>query len=109
MIYFINVPGEPKRLIGNFLYGTRSVCMDLQLYENMDCYWRHLQGNRLQFSSFGHNAIIHADIVTEKVSAVCDSSHSIPLYECKSVISSRQEPSSTCFTLKFLSHESNFF
>jgi hypothetical protein len=74
----------------------------MQLYENIEGFWKLKQGNRLMFSSFGYNAQRHAEIVTQKVSLLNgdDQTH---VLECRSSISSRQEPSCTEFTLKFLS------
>ncbi|KAJ3374004.1 hypothetical protein HDU91_000060 [Kappamyces sp. JEL0680] len=108
MLYFIDVPHYAPRLVGNFLYGTRwgltagtkSTCIDLQLYEFIDAFWKLKQGNRLMFSTFGYNAVRHAEIITEKVDIAAGNEHTHVL-QCRSHITNRQEPKCTEFTLKF--------
>ncbi|KAJ3303538.1 hypothetical protein HDV03_003717 [Kappamyces sp. JEL0829] len=100
MLYFIDVPHYAPRLVGNFLYGTKSTCIDLQLYEFIDAFWKLKQGNRLMFSTFGYNAVRHAEIITEKVDIAAGNEHTHVL-QCRSHITNRQEPKCTEFTLKF--------
>lgn len=130
MMYFIAEENQPIRLYGNFLYGTlqnspqvcpsapfshlkpaigtKSVCLDLQIYELLEKRCKLLGGVYFVFSTFGNNATRHAEIRPEKVGGIADTTHSIPLFACQSVVSNVQECGSNVFSLKFLSQDCMF-
>jgi hypothetical protein len=114
LVYFANE--HHPRLMGNFIYGTKSVCLDLQcifhiylVFEHFDVFMKHYNNNRCQFSTFGHQATRHCETCTEKIAlgeffpTIPDDGQ--PVYKCISKVHSVQEPESTIFTIKFLNHD----
>ena len=58
ILYFVNL--EKPRLMANYLYSTKSTCLDLELNEHFDLYLKNYNNNHCQFSTFKLNAVKQA-------------------------------------------------
>ncbi|KAJ3261993.1 hypothetical protein HK103_003836 [Boothiomyces macroporosus] len=113
VILYFNQQTQIPRLMGNYLYGTKANCLDMQIFETLIHYLR-CANNLMCFSTFRRNAVKKAEIVSEKVAlelifpnAPLD--HSLPVFKCTPRIYSAQEEDATVFALKFISPQGTFY
>ncbi|KAJ3269798.1 hypothetical protein HDV01_000895 [Terramyces sp. JEL0728] len=111
VILYFNQQTQVPRLMGNYLYGTKANCVDMQLFGNLNHYLR-CANNLMCFSTFRRNAVKKAEIISERVAlemifpnAPID--HSLPVFKCTPRIYSAQEEEATVLAFKFLNNVSD--
>jgi hypothetical protein len=111
ILYFANE--ATPRLMGNYLYGTQSYCIDMQVYEHFEFMLRNQHVHSCQFSSFGYHAVRQCDTMTEKVPLQRFFPNvkemSLPVYQCTSIVQLVPEPCHSLFTVRFLNHQGILF
>ncbi|KAI8894733.1 hypothetical protein BC833DRAFT_603825 [Globomyces pollinis-pini] len=100
MIYFIHHANEPVRLIGHYLYSTKSICFDIQLYEFFKFFIKHYPSNRIRFSTFKQNGVKSATIQTNAILM-----NQQKIFQCRSVIEMVQEDHASLFDFKFINQQ----
>ncbi|KAJ8331592.1 hypothetical protein BDV3_000622 [Batrachochytrium dendrobatidis] len=103
LVYFLE--DWPARFVGNYLYGSRSVAFNIQLFETLEKFYS-VHDSRITINTQGHNTISKAYIQTESVPLnsyfpEAATHGNLPVYKCESVIvpENEQVPSliSLCF------------
>jgi hypothetical protein len=80
------------------------------VYEHLDSFIKHYNNNRCQFSTFKHGVVRHAETHTEKVPLNLffqknNETKELPVFACKSDISTKQEANASIYTFKFINQQ----
>ncbi|KAJ1330772.1 hypothetical protein BSLG_009224 [Batrachochytrium salamandrivorans] len=105
LVYFLE--GQPTRLVSNYLYGSRSVAFNIQIFETLEKFF-NLSGARITINTQGYNTVSKAYIQTEAVPLESyfpgQISHgSLPIYKCDSIIVPENEQMPSLISLRFRS------
>lgn len=114
LLYFLAEPCQ--RLVANYVYGTKSIAMNLRIYEHMEKYISTKSNQKtIIISSMGSNSIVQATVDCQTVpmqqffGTQMAELDNVFVSKCESSVCSVPEPESSIWGLSFLSVDGTIF